>query len=83
MDRFLAKYKMINKVQSRFRKNRKTLDNLTLLVESANQAKIENPRNKVCAVVFYISKAFDKVWPHLQATKTELSDKARQLPAKT
>jgi hypothetical protein len=62
MDRFLTKYKIINKFQSGFRKNRQTLDNLTLLVESANQAKIENPRNKVCAVVFDISKAFDKVW---------------------
>jgi hypothetical protein len=34
----------------------------TYLVESASQAKVENPRNKICVVVIDISKAFDKVW---------------------
>ncbi len=56
MDRYLAKYNVINLFQSGFREKRQTLDNLSYLVESANQAKVENPRNKVCAVVF------DKVW---------------------
>jgi hypothetical protein len=62
LDRFLDKYKIINKYQPDCKENRQTLDNLSYLVESANQARIENLRNKVYAVVFEISKAFDKAW---------------------
>ncbi len=57
----LTKYNISNLFQSGHRENRQTLDNHTYLVVSAYQAKIENPRNKMCAVVFDISKAFVKV----------------------
>ena len=38
------------------------LKDLYASIIRASQAKVENPRNKICAVVFDISKAFDKVW---------------------
>ncbi len=59
---WLNYHNIISQFQSGFQKSRQTLDNLFYFAEKAHNAHNSNPKNKACAVVFDISKAFDKVW---------------------
>lgn len=62
LDKFILNHNLIDPLQSGFQKNRSTMDNLIYLAEKIYRAQDSNSKNKVCGVVFDISKAFDKVW---------------------
>lgn len=57
---FLEKKKLLAKNQSGFRTNRSTIDNLIYLIQKAYEAF--DDKKLMCAIIFDIMKAFDKVW---------------------
>ena len=62
LDKFNLHNNSISIFQSGFQKNRTTVDNHLYFTEKFYQAQAINKNNKVCGVIFDISKAFDKVW---------------------
>ena len=57
--KFLSEKKIIIKQQSGFRANRQTKDNLIYITQKAHEAILKG--NKLCAILFDIKGAFDKV----------------------
>jgi exonuclease III len=58
--KFVESNNLLHETQSGFRKNRSTIDNLTLLTQKIVETL--NRKKKLCAIFFDISKAFDKLW---------------------
>jgi hypothetical protein len=58
--KFVESNNLLHESQSGFRKNRSTIDNLTLLTQKIVETL--NRKKKLCAIFFDISKAFDKLW---------------------
>ena len=60
LQKHLKKYNLITKVQSGFRPNRSTQDNLSFMSQKASES-IEK-QGKTLAIIFEIASAFDKVY---------------------
>ena len=60
ISKFLKENNIIIKQQSGFRANRQTKDNLIFITQKAHEAILKG--NKLCAILFDIKGAFDKVW---------------------
>ena len=62
---YLETNNLITKIQSGFRANKCTIDNVFYFKQKCLEAfslKRQNQVNKMCGIVFDIEKAFDKVW---------------------